>query len=172
MSYRSIKNVFGESNLERKILILACICLFLLIGTSFFWVNRITEQLIWKSTQRRAQSMYVLDQALIHLNSLYRPAKVDDSEKPIYEAADNLASDFKGRAFESEFLVLEPGTSRNYINPRVATDPRIVKKLQDLMPHALERRKELLKSISSKPCLLYTSPSPRDRQKSRMPSSA
>ena len=26
--------------------------------------------------------------------------------------------------------------------------------------------------ISSRPCLLYTSPSPRDRQKSRMPSSA
>ena len=29
-----------------------------------------------------------------------------------------------------------------------------------------------LKNHSSKPCLLYTSPSPRDRQKSRMPSSA
>ena len=28
------------------------------------------------------------------------------------------------------------------------------------------------KPITSKPCLLYTSPSPRDRQKSRMPSSA
>ena len=28
------------------------------------------------------------------------------------------------------------------------------------------------KPISQKPCLLYTSPSPRDRQKSRMPSSA
>ena len=27
-------------------------------------------------------------------------------------------------------------------------------------------------SISNKACLLYTSPSPRDRQKSRMPSSA
>ena len=28
------------------------------------------------------------------------------------------------------------------------------------------------KSLQKKPCLLYTSPSPRDRQKSRMPSSA
>ena len=27
-------------------------------------------------------------------------------------------------------------------------------------------------NIESRPCLLYTSPSPRDRQKSRMPSSA
>ena len=29
-----------------------------------------------------------------------------------------------------------------------------------------------LSSANKKPCLLYTSPSPRDRQKSRMPSSA
>ena len=28
------------------------------------------------------------------------------------------------------------------------------------------------KSVNDKSCLLYTSPSPRDRQKSRMPSSA
>ena len=28
------------------------------------------------------------------------------------------------------------------------------------------------KTLGNKPCLLYTSPSPRDRQKSRMPSSA
>ena len=32
--------------------------------------------------------------------------------------------------------------------------------------------KEMVKSKGDKGCLLYTSPSPRDRQKSRMPSSA
>ena len=31
---------------------------------------------------------------------------------------------------------------------------------------------EKLPELPNKPCLLYTSPSPRDRQKSRMPSSA
>ena len=31
---------------------------------------------------------------------------------------------------------------------------------------------QLLRSYDNVPCLLYTSPSPRDRQKSRMPSSA
>ena len=38
-----------------------------------------------------------------------------------------------------------------------------------------ERREEFARELSleqGKPCLLYTSPSPRDRQKSRMPSSA
>ena len=33
-------------------------------------------------------------------------------------------------------------------------------------------KKEVKKSVTIPPCLLYTSPSPRDRQKSRMPSSA
>ena len=32
--------------------------------------------------------------------------------------------------------------------------------------------KQLLELLNDSPCLLYTSPSPRDRQKSRMPSSA
>ena len=33
-------------------------------------------------------------------------------------------------------------------------------------------KKNILKDLDAENCLLYTSPSPRDRQKSRMPSSA
>ena len=36
----------------------------------------------------------------------------------------------------------------------------------------INRAREEFNSIINDPCLLYTSPSPRDRQKSRMPSSA
>ena len=35
-----------------------------------------------------------------------------------------------------------------------------------------QRQFAVLEAVSQKSCLLYTSPSPRDRQKSRMPSSA
>ena len=35
-----------------------------------------------------------------------------------------------------------------------------------------QQRFQVLEIVRSTPCLLYTSPSPRDRQKSRMPSSA
>ena len=47
----------------------------------------------------------------------------------------------------------------------------------DLMGKALEQTagsklQGILSTMTSSPCLLYTSPSPRDRQKSRMPSSA
>ena len=46
--------------------------------------------------------------------------------------------------------------------------------LSAVLDEALEQAKRTLKSLQGKPyvCLLYTSPSPRDRQKSRMPSSA
>ena len=56
--------------------------------------------------------------------------------------------------------------------------------ISDLTPNKFQPRKifdesnleDLTKSIKERgmiqPCLLYTSPSPRDRQKSRMPSSA
>ena len=44
-----------------------------------------------------------------------------------------------------------------------------IKKLPENFPNLLARG---LKDIEGKDCLLYTSPSPRDRQKSRMPSSA
>ena len=38
--------------------------------------------------------------------------------------------------------------------------------------HYLDKFEQLLKVDENLICLLYTSPSPRDRQKSRMPSSA
>ena len=37
---------------------------------------------------------------------------------------------------------------------------------------AVKKREDVHKMAESNNCLLYTSPSPRDRQKSRMPSSA
>ena len=47
----------------------------------------------------------------------------------------------------------------------------INKHLEELVRIA-PRREALEPPIQTHPCLLYTSPSPRDRQKSRMPSSA
>ena len=40
------------------------------------------------------------------------------------------------------------------------------------IPKGIEVSRQLLQTINNMGCLLYTSPSPRDRQRSRMPSSA
>ena len=53
-----------------------------------------------------------------------------------------------------------------------AADITSVQKLNDLFKIVYADRLERLIPDSIKICLLYTSPSPRDRQKSRMPSSA
>ena len=46
MGYRSIKRVLGETNLERKCRLLFGVCLFALITSTFFWVNRVAENLV------------------------------------------------------------------------------------------------------------------------------
>ena len=43
---------------------------------------------------------------------------------------------------------------------------------QELKAPAIEQTKDLYNNLLNKGCLLYTSPSPRDRTRSRMPSSA
>ena len=48
---------------------------------------------------------------------------------------------------------------------------RLREPVEDLAAFLTERRLDVQK-VQVYPCLLYTSPSPRDRQKSRMPSSA
>ena len=59
------------------------------------------------------------------------------------------------------------------ICPPAATAPMRVEEEEVMVPTTgEEKEKELAEEMNANACLLYTSPSPRDRQKSRMPSSA
>ena len=52
---------------------------------------------------------------------------------------------------------------------------KVVRENEDLTRHSDRQEQRLVKlnqNLKTQTCLLYTSPSPRDRQKSRMPSSA
>ena len=148
MSYRSIKRVFGESNLERKILILACICLFLLIGASFFWVNRITEKSIWASTDRRALQMYYLELFKIHLDNDATKVQLDLNQVSLRDAMIELSATLKGSAYESEFLTLNDDVNLYLANPQIATDPKVVNILRELVPLARERQQDWLDSLA------------------------
>jgi len=53
--------------------------------------------------------------------------------------------------------------------PEIATDP---KQLQELLQERANLKNIVTQYQQYKTCLLYTSPSPRDRTRSRMPSSA
>jgi len=57
MSYRSVKRVLGETRLELKCLVLFAICLFTLIGGSFWWYGSRTETLVYEKAQSTARKL-------------------------------------------------------------------------------------------------------------------
>ena len=68
---------------------------------------------------------------------------------------------------------LYPEISKSLTKPEVGhLDPKFVEMMDEvksMLRYLFQTKNEFTIAIS---CLLYTSPSPRDRQKSRMPSSA
>ena len=54
----------------------------------------------------------------------------------------------------------------------VLSDEGFIKKVEVIEADSKKNIEVTLKYFEDKPCLLYTSPSPRDRTRSRMPSSA
>ncbi len=141
MSYRSITRVFDGSKLERKILILSCICLFVLIGTSFFWVNRVTENLIDANTRTRAHDRYVSHMIDLHLRNLTLKPNFQDDDKD--EPVNQFASAISGNQFDAEFLTLQPGEDRFQVQPQITNDPVITKQLQLLNDDFLKHRNRL-----------------------------
>ena len=63
MSYRSIRDILGETSLERKIRFLFGLCLFALIAGSFWWYGSRTEQLVFSSS--RATARHVVDAIML-----------------------------------------------------------------------------------------------------------
>src|SRR3954464_3989398 len=63
MSYRSVKRVLGETRLELKCLVLFAVCLFTLIGGSFWWYGSRTENMVVDNT--RAQCRNLVDAVIL-----------------------------------------------------------------------------------------------------------
>ena len=95
--------------------------------------------------------------------------EVNDISKPEFEPGLEPESEVMIRVPESPPEV--PIVSPNVIAP-IVKDEEIVPEVLPKIPEDIVFVKEEVKSREPVTCLLYTSPSPRDRQKSRMPSSA
>ncbi len=70
MSYRSIKRVLGENSLERKCRILFGICMFVLIGGSFWGVMRMTEDFIRQDTRIKSREALEMHLLKSHMKSM------------------------------------------------------------------------------------------------------
>jgi len=64
MSYRSFKEILGETSLERKCRFLFGLCLLLLITGSFWWYGRRTEDLVCTTT--RSTGRHLVDAVMLH----------------------------------------------------------------------------------------------------------
>ena len=64
MSYRSFKEILGETSLERKCRFLFGLCLLLLITGSFWWYGSRTEDLVYTST--RTTGRHLVDAVMLH----------------------------------------------------------------------------------------------------------
>jgi len=63
MSYRSLRDILGETSLERKVRFLFGLCLFALIAGSFWWYGSRTEQLVYSSS--RTTGRHVVDAIML-----------------------------------------------------------------------------------------------------------
>jgi signal transduction histidine kinase len=69
MSYRSLKRVLGETNLERKCRWLFGICLVVLITASFWWYGSRTDDIVHENT--RTTASLLVEPALLRLHWMY-----------------------------------------------------------------------------------------------------
>ncbi len=100
MSYRSFKRLLGESNLERKCLILFGVCQLLLIAGSFWWVGTRTDWLVTRKNQTRGQDL--VDKILLQTHGTVL------SSPQFAGALNGLLSDLQSRDYNGSFI--RPGS--------------------------------------------------------------
>ena len=103
--------------------------------------------------------------------SLLENVKVDyyGAESPLSQVANINTEDARMLTVTPWEQSMVPAVEKAIINADLGLNPNTAGTVirVPVPPMTEERRKDMVKI-----CLLYTSPSPRDRQKSRMPSSA
>ena len=70
------------------------------------------------------------------------------------------------------YLMLKAQKDSHFSDELAEIDSPEQREFEELINNWETSTKKVVNELSKRNCLLYTSPSPRDRQKSRMPSSA
>ncbi|PHR99904.1 MAG: hypothetical protein COA78_24490 [Blastopirellula sp.] len=102
MSYRSIKRVLGETNLERKCRILYGSCLLVLITGSFWWYGQSTEQLVHDNN--RSTGRHLVDAVLLKIHW-------QNNESDIFgydEFVNNTGLELEYMDYDWSVMVLDP----------------------------------------------------------------
>ena len=107
MAYRSLKNVLGETSLERKCRFLFGLCLFVLIAGSFWWYGSRTEQIVYATTRNTGRQLVDAYMLQYHWQKLEPEQKYTDLIR-------RLASDLGNRTFDASQL-LRPDAAASFV---------------------------------------------------------
>lgn len=146
MSYRGIKRVLGESSLERKLLILLGVFLFIPVAGSFLWVNLITEDLIQRNIREQAKGLTSDFILRTHLDNLQTLEKESYQEEAYAELFKSLATEPPSTPYFPDVIVLDDRIVRHQIGeprdgiwqPNVASDPAEIERLERMVDKAIE----------------------------------
>ncbi len=144
MSYRSFKRVLGETNLERKCLILFAACLFLLITGAFWYAERNAERLVEEKTRATGES-YVNFSLLKHHNPQYQGTE----KPPEWEMLQEMDRDLSTQNYEWEILVPE-GSKTIEKDFRITCPPRNDRE-REIMADLQRRLEEQILSLPPLP---------------------
>lgn len=102
MSYRSVKRVLGETNLERKCRVLFGLSLLLLISISFWFYGKRTENLI--DDKNRDTGRRLVDSALLKHHWLNWETRSEDLRADV----DDYSRSLENLDYDWNFIALEP----------------------------------------------------------------
>ena len=135
MSYRSIKRVLGETNLERKCRFLYGTCLLLLITGSFWWYGQSTEQLV--HSNNLSTGRHLVDAVLLKIHWKSDASKTYGYDEHVRESGLEL----EYVAYDWEVMTLDPA-DRN-LAATAHREERIHLPANDEEREILERLKEI-----------------------------
>jgi len=118
MSYRSVKRVLGETRLELKCLVLFAVCLFTLIGASFWWYGSRTEDLVYDKARITGRNLVTAALLQLHWSKIKSPAELkaatkSDPDSKMVREADVWTRELQPKNFTPAYLSMtgrEPGS--------------------------------------------------------------
>jgi signal transduction histidine kinase len=102
MSYQSIKRVLGETSLERKCRFLFGICLFVLIGVSFWWYGSRTEKIVNDKNRQTGKLLVPQELGVRHWRKWGNEKFSRDDAESLVE---KMARSFKNQGYKAQFIL-------------------------------------------------------------------
>lgn len=121
MSYRSFKRVLGETNLERKCLILFAACLFLLITGAFWYAEQNAERLVTDKARKAGQGWVIISLLKEHLVAHHAGGANSQYSQQSLEMMMDMNQDLSSDNPEWEILVPEGSKTIEHVFHRTRT---------------------------------------------------